>query len=236
MDKYENVSFLDKISDKNNVENFIDNNDEACTVENYSSENDDEILTNRKNIDIAENLTIWSLKHNLSQSSLNDLLNILRNYGLKLPKDSLRLLSTPKICNIIEMGQGQFWYNGVANCVNIAISTIENPPSLSLVFNVDGLPLFRSSPLEFWPILMKIDEMLEIQPMAVAIYYGDTKPPSQEFFKQFVEEVNHLLKSGLIIDGQKINCNIKYFVCDTPARNFIKGVYVLYTFYIGTHI
>ena len=94
---------------------------------------------------------------------------------------------------------------------------------IPLVFNVDGLPPFKSSPIEFWPILTRVENMFNLQPMVVAIYCGEKKPPLQEFLRQFVDELNHIIKYGLSINGHKIEVKIKYFVCDTPARNFIKG-------------
>ncbi|XP_017467821.1 PREDICTED: uncharacterized protein LOC108360143 [Rhagoletis zephyria] len=65
--------------------------------------------------------------------------------------------------------------------------------------------------------------MTYIKPMAIAIYIGDTKPPLKEYFRQFVDELNDILHRGLCINGHQIKLIIRYFVCDTPARNFIKG-------------
>ncbi|CAH1125480.1 unnamed protein product [Ceutorhynchus assimilis] len=121
------------------------------------------------------------------------------------------------------MGNGQFWYNGIENCLLTKFADIAPPQSVCLVFNVDGLPPFRGSSIEFWPILFKIENMPRLQPMVVAIYCGETKPPLQKFLTQFVDELNHILKNGVIVEKCKLEVKIKYFVCDTPARNFIKG-------------
>ncbi|CAH0562990.1 unnamed protein product [Brassicogethes aeneus] len=77
--------------------------------------------------------------------------------------------------------------------------------------------------MEFWPILFKIGNRPQLQPMVAAIYCGETKPPLREYPTQFVDELNNILKNGVLVNEQKIQVKIKYFVCDTPARNFIKG-------------
>ncbi|XP_018363603.1 PREDICTED: uncharacterized protein LOC108761502 [Trachymyrmex cornetzi] len=65
--------------------------------------------------------------------------------------------------------------------------------------------------------------MSHIQPMVAAIYYGDSKPPLQLFFKQFIEELKEICREGLQIGRHEVNVKIECFVCDTQARSFIKG-------------
>lgn len=60
--------------------------------------------------------------------------------------------------------------------------------------------------------------------MTVAIWCGDGKPTVlNDYFRFFVQELNHLLLNGLLINGRKITIRFRCFVCDTPARAFIKG-------------
>lgn len=212
--------------DYNDFENEGDFN---YSIQSYVPENssiieDDEERNNSllSQISLAQELRTWYHCHRISHSSFDHLLRILKSNGMNLPIDSRTLLKTPRIVQIQTMGNGEFWYNGIKNCLNTAYSEIDKPVVLPLVFNVDGLPPFNSSPLEFWPILFKIENM-NLKPMVVAIYCGETKPPLQEFLYSFVEELNDILQNGFYVNGYKIEIVIKYFVCDTPARNFIKG-------------
>ncbi|CAH0550972.1 unnamed protein product [Brassicogethes aeneus] len=61
------------------------------------------------------------------------------------------------------------------------------------------------------------------QPMVVAIYCGESKPPLQEFLPEFVTELNEILETGIQVSQIRVKVKIRYFVCDTPARSFIKG-------------
>ena len=92
-----------------------------------------------------------------------------------------------------------------------------------MTVNIDGLPICRSSKTEFWPILCAIDEMPDIPIMVVGVYSGDHKPLLAPFLNFFVDEFLDIRNNGFRVNGHKIQIRIKCFVCDTPARAFIKG-------------
>lgn len=101
------------------------------------------------------------------------------------------------------------------------------PTTVSLLFNIDGISPFKSSMCEFWPILFKVEKMPDLQPMVVAVYYGTGKPPLSEFFELFVDELLELRKNKIDVNGHTINVIIKCFICDTPARCFInRWIYI----------
>ena len=61
------------------------------------------------------------------------------------------------------------------------------------------------------------------QPFTVALYAGSSKPADcMEYFHDFLLEINSILENGVIIAGKNIQVKIKNFICDTPARAFIK--------------
>jgi len=62
-----------------------------------------------------------------------------------------------------------------------------------------------------------------LQPIVIAVYYGESKSPLQLYLKQFVHELNEILRDGLLINLQKVTVGVKCFVCDTQARSYIKG-------------
>lgn len=67
---------------------------------------------------------------------------------------------------------------------------INLPDTIPLVFNIDGLPLFKSSLWQFWPILYKaLGEVFN-----VALFYGKKPEPVQEFLHDFLREMENFLK------------------------------------------
>lgn len=60
--------------------------------------------------------------------------------------------------------------------------------------------------------------------MVIAIWCGVQKPNNlNEYLSPFVEELNTLLENGIIINGQHIYIAVRCFICDSPARAFMKG-------------
>lgn len=46
--------------------------------------------------------------------------------------------------------------------------------------------------------------------------------PSQDFLSDFSEETFHLMKNGFEVRGVMYTIKIENFICDAPARSFIK--------------
>lgn len=74
----------------------------------------------------------------------------------KLPKDYRTLLQTPKTVEISEVAGGKYWYNGIERNLRLVFSKLNKDISIALNFNMDGLPIFKSSKRVFWPILSTI--------------------------------------------------------------------------------
>lgn len=66
--------------------------------------------------------------------------------------------------------------------------------------------------------------MPKIPPGVIGIYCGDTKITDVEtYFNNFVDEMLDVMKNGLQINSHKLSVNIRCFICDSPARAFVKG-------------
>lgn len=141
----------------------------------------------------------------------------------KLPNDPRTLLSTPqKIESIVPMDGGSYWHLGIKYCLESYFKSLDI--SISLNINIDGIPIYKSSKIQFWPILFTIHEIKNFTPMVVGIYCGDSKPGSiQTYLQRLVEELQPLLETGFIINNNRVNIKIRCFICDAPARSMIKG-------------
>lgn len=77
-----------------------------------------------------------------------------------------------------------------------------------------------------WPILFNVLEEPQIKPMIIGIFHGKTKPKRvEDYLKPFVDEVLPILKEGIVINEHILYIKIRAFICDSPARAFIKGRY-----------
>jgi hypothetical protein len=95
---------------------------------------------------------------------------------------------------------------------------------IKLSFNIDGVPLFKSSSVQLWPILCSIKHF---EPFVVAVYCSNTKPNSiQEYLFDFLMELETLKQDGIIYDDDldSLQVSISAFICDAPARSFLKCI------------
>lgn len=115
-------------------------------------------IDGRDNEPTPERIRKWAIEHRIKKRALNSLLKLLISSGLKgLSPDSRTLLRTPRSIPISPMGSGQFWYNGIQKCLERMYVNLRENTDVKLNINVDGLPLFKSSKITFWPILGNVN-------------------------------------------------------------------------------
>jgi hypothetical protein len=69
-------------------------------------------------------------------------------------------------------------------------------------------------------------------PFVVALFCGKQKPLNLEFLLEFVEELKRLMSNGIEISDARCAVTVHSIVCDTPAKNMVKGT-VQFNGYFG---
>ncbi|KAL7388997.1 hypothetical protein ABVT39_024663 [Epinephelus coioides] len=183
-----------------------------------------ELATEDKQPNLRKDLASWATSTKQAHNSVNELLNILRKHGRNLPKDARTLLQTPRHVESMENCSGQYIYLGLESSI-VASAQVERPSitgTVLLDINIDGVPLHKSSQTQFWPILAKIDKA---DPFIVAFFCGKTKPkPVEDFLQDLVEEFLILQERGIVYKGTLFEVNVNAFICDSPARAFVKCI------------
>ncbi len=125
-----------------------------------------------------------------------------------------------------KMEGGEYYHFGLAKGLLSRLKCLTLPTdlhTLKLQFNIDGLPLFRSSKVQFWPILALVNCDYSKSPFIVGLFCGISKPKSVfEYLNPFIKDLTDLLANGIIYCGRKFQVIVSSFVCDAPARAFIK--------------
>lgn len=184
---------------------------------------------------VIDSLRRWANIFNVPQVAVKAVVNIINaNFNANLPADPRTLMKTPRSVIYTEIGngidKGLYWHQGLEFCLRNCFKDLGQSISISININIDGLPLYRSSNKTFWPILFNIHEYPSIRPMALGIFFGESKPSCvRNYLLPFVEEIKPLLQNGLELNGHKIRISIRCFICDSPARAFIKGLFIIYT-------
>lgn len=99
--------------------------------------------------------------------------------------------------------------------------------TMEVSFNIDGLPLFKSSNLQVWPILAQAhhpsNKHFDVV-FPVGIFCGTSKPPClQEYLDKFVQELAEVLSCGLCYKGADCQVTLRAFLCDAPAKAYVKA-------------
>ncbi|XP_035918724.1 uncharacterized protein LOC118516997 isoform X7 [Anopheles stephensi] len=180
------------------------------------------------NITLAEGLRYIAVTKNLSRSTVNMILALLRRkLNVLLPTDSRTLLKTPSQVGleIQPISGGQYWYRGIETALrNYFQDNIPPVNQLSFQISIDGLPLHNSSARQLWPILMKVEELPEAPVMLVGAYCGYTKPDNiEQYLRPLVTEINELHERGLMFGDKMVHTKLRMFVADSPARCFVNA-------------
>lgn len=185
-------------------------------------------LDNITEKEFLENFKKWIFNNNITHKAVNELLHLIHPGFPFLKSDARTLLKTPRKVEKLKLDNGEMIYFGIEKglCKKIDVGFKKDTTEcISLKINVDGLPLFKSSSTEFWPILIQSDCFENSYPFAAAIFCGKGKPyPITAFMEQFVQECSNLLSNGIEYSGKKYRIEISLFSCDAPARAYLKRV------------
>ncbi|XP_048010162.1 uncharacterized protein si:dkey-242h9.3 isoform X1 [Megalobrama amblycephala] len=176
---------------------------------------------------LQSSLADWAIEFGISLIALSALLSILKICHPSLPKDGRTLLKTKTSYKISSVAGGVFHYCGILNSIRKILDVIwRNVPDrhvFKLQLNFDGLPIFKSTTTQFWPILGLLQGYTK-KPILIGLFCGTSKPNSlTEYLHDLVQELK-VLKDGFLFKQKTFFLNVVSVVCDTPARAFIRGV------------
>ena len=172
---------------------------------------------------LHKKLAQCATRNRWTRSSVNELLSILRENDSSLPKDARTLLKTPRKIPKEQKCGGDYAYYGLCKGIKSVLNDkncVSNVIKLSI--NIDGIPLFKSSSRQMWPILACFDNS---DIFIIAIFCGDHKPNNiNDYLSDFVSEWNQLRQNGIVFNGHHLSIEIKSFICDAPSRAFLKCI------------
>lgn len=107
---------------------------------------------------------------------------------------------------------------------------LESKNNLSLLWNVDGIPLFKSSKYSLWPMYFVINELpykqrvLKENCILGGLWFGEAKPNMGIYLKAMVKELMQLENQGIVISSPFVPapflCKVILLAgsCDLPAK------------------
>lgn len=142
----------------------------------FNEEIHTDIAEVEKNVEFRKAIRSWAVSFNVPHLTLKALFeNINNRFPSILPRDPRTLLKTYQTVIIIKVGNGNYWHHGFEKSLRQIFAQVPEiliPKIISCNINMDGLPIYKSSKLEFWPILFNIPELPLLKPMVIGIYCG----------------------------------------------------------------
>jgi len=223
---------MDEIVDDLASDFFCDTASEGRPDEDNEEEDDEDIfldcidhpeIAHTFKSALRELIVVDQIKECTADKLLN-ICELLPCYGeLGLPKTCKTLLKTLRETPVRAVDNGFYYHFGLDRSVvemleKMGVNSLKNN-ELMLQFNIDGLPIAKSSNSQLWPILGMIRNVPGFIPFSVGIYHGYQKPNDiDEYLKEFVNELRHLLHEGIVYRGQVLKIASVTFVCDAPAK------------------
>ena len=91
-----------------------------------------------RNLRLKKDLAEWGVANNSTRRMLDDLLKILVDYGLDLPKDSRTLKGTPKDINTSAKCGGEFIFLGLKRALHKYSEKFDfDEDNIKLAINID---------------------------------------------------------------------------------------------------
>lgn len=173
---------------------------------------------------VLRELRKWA-KYGVSTKKIDEILTIFNPLYPNLPKSYKTLLGTPRQNEIYRAAGGEMWYKGIKRNIEQRASPeyLIERNEIIIDLSMDGLPPYKYSYVDCWPILGKLKGQEE--PFVVAVYIGETKPNNvDEFLEDLVNELRDLQENGIDLNGVVYPFKIHNYICDAPARCMIKCI------------
>lgn len=165
------------------------------------------------------------LRHpHLANVFIDDMLRCLQSVNVNVPKDHRTLLHTPtKPLVFRNVEPGVYWHFGFERLIDKLIDNgIVLEKYLTILSNMDGMPLAKSSKANFWPILISIHNLDIPKPFVIGIYFHESSKPasSNDYLQDYVADLQKLKSVG----HRGIFVKKVVYSLDAPALAFIKDV------------
>lgn len=202
-------------------ETGLNGNESFSDESEYKSESD-------LQLSLAEELLFLFLTYNPPRRFIEHLLALLRQHGVPgIPSSVYLLMKSLKSVSIdiLNIEKGDFAYLGVQQNLEFLIdkgfllSSLKESALINLKLNIDGLPLFRSSRINLWPVLMQAADCKKVVP--ISVFCGIGKPKLEPFSQRLCAELIDLQKNGFSYRGLRVKIGSIMCVCDSPARSFV---------------
>lgn len=215
-------------NDLSSDDNCVECPDKSSGSEEFGSNSEDDnqpvLLTDaEKEQYVIDSIRDWAQQPGLlSMTKLDDLLHRLKLVFPRMPLTYTTLFQCNYDFDISHLPSGgTLWYKGI--CCNLDKLNLKayllKFQKIELDIGIDGLPLVGA---KLWPILGHLVGT-DNAPFIIAVYRGTSDPTNvTEYLSKYCNELQELSANGFTYDNRVYDVEIRYYICDAPARSFLK--------------
>lgn len=175
----------------------------------------------------AVRLAAWCISSGTARDKMDDLLCLLRQRS-DLPKSTKTLLHTPSTkISPKPITNGAYLHFGIEKMlIESEYRYLRETSEIVLQIGFDGVPLYKSSGTELWPLLGKHVGCKGAPIILIGLFAGVGKPGCvNSYFEDFTNEVEKLQRDGVCVTADRLTkpFYVTNFIADTPARSFGAG-------------
>lgn len=163
--------FNDRISESSG-ENLSDLDEDFYNVPlNLSDEEgfSSDVSANDDDNALARDLASFVVRRRVHTRATDDLLHVLNNHSVRVPKTHEKLTKTPKEkINVRKIVGGSYYYRGIGKGLKERAHLFKDLGHIVLDIGIDGASLFHSSHLQIWPSI--VDEF-NIRPFLIGKFF-----------------------------------------------------------------
>lgn len=177
---------------------------------------------------LSQKLCLWNVQYNITRDACRTLLQILKPLHPELPLDPRTLNQTPRKAAVQNLRNGSYAHVGLISGLQKRVESglkIDGNMRIGIDVNIDGINMTKSTITDVWPILCRSLDLKDSRPFVVGFFVGTGKPdPLEDYLHSFIEETLQLFNDTLTVGESKYEVYIRCFICDAPARQYIKRI------------
>ena len=206
-----------------------DSTDEGSNHENEDHEAIDLTVAEERpeaskgDVDVEFQLSHLAVRHGLSYEGVRDFAELFRKLGFPIHKDPRTIMNV----NVQPLLSSEFYHFGLIDGLRKKLRhwIQGDSDTITLHFNIDGIPLFNNSKLQAWPILCRIINAKEYRPFPVSLWIGEKKPSDlEQYLTPFVDELCVIGSQKFVLKNSVIFIKIGAIICDRVARSLVKFI------------
>lgn len=168
---------------------------------------------------LSKGISRWAVNCRIPHSKLKQLLSVMNENDLNMPKDPRTLLGTPRLTNVKALNHGEYKHYGIhSNIEEILSNELSDSQNLVLDYFVDDVPVNKIKSMTVISGSLKAFDSVFLIGAYKAFSYEEELDDINDIMEDFVEEVTWLINNGIYLNEKSYTFELGNCICDAVAK------------------